>query len=236
MEKWKILWKPAKDCRWKPRMTHYLSNSRLAQHPQVRSSVPHQFRGYWVYALALCCKQPNSHIKTTASNLAARKDCSTGSTAYTCVKNLAPLKAGDAIRMKLAGEKKWSLCHSTRTLGRRSFEVEVEGRRFRRNFRQVRSALEPSPVPSNPIDERHQAEYDSKPRVLPDFLPEQTYTQTPEIEVNDAISPTQSGTNSAEPFSVPAQAFRERQTDRQREPEVPLPLEHWLAFSYCFSC
>ena len=104
--------------------------------------------------------RPNSDIKTTTSNLAARKrlQCRQYNRG---IKNLAPLKAGDAIRMKLPGEKKWSLGHCTRPLGRRSYEVEVEGRHFRRNRRQLRSTIEPcspidepsSPVPCSPIDE-----------------------------------------------------------------------------------
>ena len=41
---------------------------------------------------------------------------------------MPPLLVGDAVRMKLPGEQKWSLGVCTRSLGRRSHEVEVEGR------------------------------------------------------------------------------------------------------------
>ena len=56
--------------------------------------------------------QPNSDLTTTASNLAARKrlQCKQYNRG---TKNLAPLKAGDSIRMKKPGEQKWSLGHCT---------------------------------------------------------------------------------------------------------------------------
>ena len=119
--------------------------------------------------------QPNSDTKTTARNLAARKrlQCRQYNRG---IKNLAPLKAGDAIHLKLPGEKKWSLGHCTRPLGRRSYKVEVEGWRYCRNRRQVRPTLESPPVPSNPTDEPHQAENESKPPVVPEFLLEHTDT------------------------------------------------------------
>ena len=151
--------------------------------------------------------QPNSDTKTTARNLAARKrlQCRQYNRG---IRNLAPLKAGHAIRMKLLGEKKWSLGHCTRPLGRRSYKVEVEGRRYRRNRRQVRSTLVSSPVPSCPTDEPRQAEN------VPEFPPEHTDTQAPEIEVNEAISPTPSVPDSADPIPAfqPRSTFRESQT------------------------
>ena len=159
--------------------------------------------------------QPNSVTKTTARNLTTRKrlQCRQYNRG---TKNLAPLKAGDAIRMKLPGEKKWSLGHCTHPLGPRSYEVEVEGRHNCRNRRQVRSTLESPPVPSNPTDEPHQAENESKPPVVPEFLLELTDTQAHEIEVNGAISTTQSVPDSAEPIP----AFQPR---RSKGPDVPLP-------------
>ena len=119
--------------------------------------------------------QPNSDTKTTARNLAARKrlQCRQYNRG---IKNLAPLKAGDAIHLKLPGEKKWSLGHCTCPLGRRSYKVEVEGWRYPRNRRQVQPTLESPPVPSNPTDEPHQAENESKPPVVPEFLLEHTDT------------------------------------------------------------
>lgn len=157
--------------------------------------------------------QPNSDTKTTASNLAARKrlQCRQYNRG---IKNLPPLKAGDAIRMKLPGEKKWSLGHCTRPLGRRSYEVEVEGRRYRRNRRQVRSTLESTPVPSNPTEEPHQAETESKPPCLPESLPEQTQTDTPETEVKDSLSLAQSAPDSVDPIP----ACQPRRSERARRP------------------
>ena len=119
--------------------------------------------------------QPNSVTKTTARNLTTRKrlQCRQYNRG---TKNLAPLKAGDAIHLKLPGEKKWSLGHCTCPLGRRSYKVEVEGWRYPRNRRQVQPTLESPPVPSNPTDEPHQAENESKPPVVPEFLLEHTDT------------------------------------------------------------
>ena len=130
--------------------------------------------------------RPNSDMMITASNLAARKrlQCRQYNRGF---KNLAPLKAGDAIRMKLPGEKKWSLGHCTRPLGHRSYEVAVDGRHFCRNRRQLRSTLEPSPELSSPIEEPHQAENENKPPVLPELPQDPNQTQpNPEIKVTDA--------------------------------------------------
>ena len=69
----------------------------------------------------------------------------------------------------------------------------------------MRSTLASSPVPSCPTDEPHQAENERKPPVVPESPPEHTDTQAPEIEVNDAISPTQSV-----PDTDPIPAFQPR--------------------------
>ena len=63
-------------------------------------------------------------IKTTASNIATRKRLQ-------CTQhNRGPIKAGDAIRMKIPRKQKWSLGRCTGPLGQRSYEVELDGRRF----------------------------------------------------------------------------------------------------------
>ena len=49
---------------------------------------------------------------------------------------LSPLVSGQAIRIKLPGNNEWSLGRCITTLPNRSYEVEVAGRRFRRNRRQ----------------------------------------------------------------------------------------------------
>ena len=116
-------------------------------------------------------------------------------------KNLAPLKAGDSIRMKKPGEQKWSLGHCTRPLDRRSYEVEVDGRRFRRNRRQLRSTLEPPAEPGSQIEEPHQTENEIRPPVLPESLQDQNQTHpTPEIQANDPMCPAQSVADNAEPI------------------------------------
>ena len=151
--------------------------------------------------------QPNSDLTTTASNLAARKRLQCKQY-YRGTKNLAPLKAGDSIRMKKPGAQKWSL-------GRRSYEVEVDGRRFRRNHRQLPSTLEPPPEPSSQIEEPHQTENEIRPPVLPESLQDQNQTHPiPEIQVNDPMSPAQSVADNVEPIpaSQPRRSERARRT------------------------
>ena len=52
------------------------------------------------------------------------------------------LHVGDHIRMRLPGDRRWSRGQCRRVLGQRSYEVEVNGSRYRRNRRQLRSAAE----------------------------------------------------------------------------------------------
>ncbi|CAB3985408.1 Transposon Ty3-G Gag-Pol poly, partial [Paramuricea clavata] len=79
---------------------------------------------------------------------------------------LKPLKKGQAIRMKLPNATKWTLGTCTRVLDNRSYEVEVSGRKYRRNRRQLRASQERPPTPpaetiskisSNAINYRHTA-------------------------------------------------------------------------------
>ena len=64
---------------------------------------------------------------------------------------LVALKCGQAIRMRLPGREEWSLGTCTRALGNRSYEVEVCGRRYRRNRRQLRLTPETAP-PMSPVE------------------------------------------------------------------------------------
>ena len=73
-----------------------------------------------------------------------------------------PLKVGEAIRMKLPGEQKWILRCCSCLLDRHSYEVQVDGRCFRRNHSQLCSTLKPSPVPSSNNEEPHQTENESR--------------------------------------------------------------------------
>ena len=59
---------------------------------------------------------------------------------------LPPLQSGAAIRMKLADNDKWSLGSCVKALPNRSYEVEVVGRRYRRNRRQLRMTAEAPPI------------------------------------------------------------------------------------------
>lgn len=70
--------------------------------------------------------QPNSDPRTTARSLAARKR-SHYKQSNSATKNLTPMKVGEAIRMKLPEEQKWSLGHCSHLLGWRSYEVLVDG-------------------------------------------------------------------------------------------------------------
>ena len=63
------------------------------------------------------------------------------------------LQVGDAVRMRPPGQRKWTLGHCTRPLGLRSYEVEIDGRRFRRNRRQLRSTPELPSAPRTEIEE-----------------------------------------------------------------------------------
>ena len=63
-------------------------------------------------------------------------------------KPLEPLQSGCAIRMKLPGDNRWSLGTCVRALDNRSFEVEVCGRRYRRNRRHLRATKEMAPPPN----------------------------------------------------------------------------------------
>lgn len=64
---------------------------------------------------------------------------------------LQPLKHGHAIRMRLPNETKWTLGTCTNVLGNRSYEVEVSGRRYRRNRRHLRATQEKPPPKATPF-------------------------------------------------------------------------------------
>jgi hypothetical protein len=60
-----------------------------------------------------------------------------------------PLKKGQAIRMKLPNATKWTLGTCTRVLDNRSYlyKVDVSGRKYERNRRQLRTSQERPPTP-----------------------------------------------------------------------------------------
>ena len=86
---------------------------------------------------------------------------------------LPKLDNGDAIRMRLPGEKEWSLGQVIGDVGNRSYQVEVNGKQYRRNRRWLRATpetLEPSET-SEPTELIEQTETSSvalpQPLVLP---------------------------------------------------------------------
>lgn len=77
MEKWKMLWRPSKDCSWKQRKTNETQywRSSLGATSQVRDAAQN-LRGRRTRTLlptAVKLLQPKSDPKTTARSLAARK-------------------------------------------------------------------------------------------------------------------------------------------------------------------
>ncbi|PFX11494.1 hypothetical protein AWC38_SpisGene24749, partial [Stylophora pistillata] len=58
-------------------------------------------------------------------------------------KQLSELKSGDIVRMKMPGETKWSKAVVSSKVASRSYKVEVNGRFYRRNRKQLRSTMEP---------------------------------------------------------------------------------------------
>ena len=68
---------------------------------------------------------------------------------------LMPLHPDQAIRMKLPEDTKWSMASCVKAFPNRSYEVEVAGRRYRRNRRQLRATAEIRPSPSLEDDSSH---------------------------------------------------------------------------------
>lgn len=61
-------------------------------------------------------------------------------------KPLPPLRSGDAVRMRRPGDSDWSLGHCLRAVGNRQYDVEVAGRQYRRNRRDLRATQETRPT------------------------------------------------------------------------------------------
>ena len=78
-------------------------------------------------------------------------------------RQLMPLQPDQAIRMKLPGDTKWSLGSCVKTLPNRSYEVEVAGRHYRRNRRQLRTTAEIPPSHSLEEDASHHLPQTTKP-------------------------------------------------------------------------
>ena len=70
------------------------------------------------------------------------------------MKSLKPIAAGDTVRMRLPGEKRWSQGVCTGLVGPRSYGVRVGESRFVRNRRQLIRSDEQPMMPSPPeLDE-----------------------------------------------------------------------------------
>jgi hypothetical protein len=61
-------------------------------------------------------------------------------------RKLKRLSAGDVIRMRCPGDSRWSLGKVIEVMGFRSYLVEVNGRRYRRNRRHLRTTAEQLPL------------------------------------------------------------------------------------------
>ena len=61
-------------------------------------------------------------------------------------RTLEKLSTGDVIRMRCPGDSKWSLGKVIEVMGFRSYLVEVNGRRYRRNRKHLRTTAEQLPV------------------------------------------------------------------------------------------
>ena len=125
---------------------------------------------------------------------------------------LVALKCGQAIRMRLPGREEWSLGTCTRALGNRSYEVEVCGRRYRRNRRQLRLTPETAP-PMSPV-ELHPSESTLKPApnlIEPGPPPPEFHVET---EAERGPPDTEMGTE------IELQRIETRRSERRRLPPV----------------
>ena len=125
---------------------------------------------------------------------------------------LVALKCGQAIRMRLPGREEWSLGTCTRALGKRSYEVEVCGRRYRRNRRQLRLTPETAP-PMSPV-ELHPSESTLKPApnlIEPGPPPPEFHVET---EAERGPPDTEMETE------IELQRIETRQSERRRLPPV----------------
>ncbi|KAL9978343.1 hypothetical protein ACROYT_G015844 [Oculina patagonica] len=138
---------------------------------------------------------------------------------------LEPLKCGQAIRMRLPGKQEWSLGTCTRVLKNRSYEVEICGRRYRRNRRQLRMTPEVPP----PVNLQESE--------LPDPIPKQSQNlrqetnQNPEQESAEPLvaSPNLNSGAHTEPEVDPVEELPRRSERRRcpprREREMQQKLE-----------
>ena len=96
-------------------------------------------------------------------------------------KQLSELKSGDIVRMKLPGETQWSQAVVSSKIAPRSYKVEVNGRFYRRNRKQLRSTKEP--LQESP------SEMDEDDLTTSNNLPEQTQSSPASTQAKAATTP-----------------------------------------------
>ena len=99
-------------------------------------------------------------------------------------KQLSELKSGDIVRMKMPGETKWSKAVVSSKVASRSYKVEVNGRFYRRNRKQLRSTMEP--LQETPF------KMDEDDLTVPDNLQEQDQPPPASSQVGTSMSPPRS--------------------------------------------
>lgn len=116
-------------------------------------------------------------------------------------KNLILVKVGDTIWMGLSAENQSKLSHCTPHLGRGLHEVQVDGRRLRRNRRQLPFTLESSPVSSSNKKEPHQVENERSSLVFSGFSMFPCYLREWHI-ASSTIFQKQNRTSSSSPIYI----------------------------------
>ena len=96
-------------------------------------------------------------------------------------KQLSELKSGDIVRMKLPGGTQWSQAVVSSKIAPRSYKVEVNGRFYRRNRKQLRSTKEP--LQESP------SEMDEDDLTTSNNLPEQTQSSPASTQAKAATTP-----------------------------------------------
>lgn len=119
-------------------------------------------------------------------------------------KPLSSLEPGDTVRMRLPGQKRWSVGTCIRQVAPRSYKVDVDGVTYRRNRRQLVSAGEP-PV-------RDPMEYNGSP-----------HDDKPTVEGNGAAESVQCDAQVNGQPPQPAVWQSPRQCDAQVNGQAPQP-------------
>lgn len=105
------------------------------------------------------------------------------------VKPLNPLNTGEVVRMQLPGEKTWTPGLCVGQSGPRSYNVNVGGREYRRNRRQIMSTKEPPLTPDIQITSD---QVENSPESTLGESPEDTTTQS-SANMEPSVVPRRSG-------------------------------------------